>query len=99
MKHPIDSTEELGLVLRAVRKNARVRQDDLASIAGVSKQFAVDVERGKPTVQFGRVLRLLAEMGIVLTADISDSVHAELERLRKKRKVRAAADAPSSEPD
>lgn len=97
MKHPITSTEELGLVLRAVRKNASVRQDDLAAIAGVSKQFAVDVEAGKPTVQFARVLKLLAELGITLTADIPDSASKELERVREKRLAKSGATGKASD--
>ena len=35
-----------------------VRQDDSSAVAGVSRQLAVDLERGKPTTQLGRVLLL-----------------------------------------
>ncbi len=84
MKFPIRSAEDLALLLRAVRKSARVRQDDLAATARVSKQFAADVERGKPTVQLGLVLKLLAEAGINLNAEIPDSAGDELERQRAK---------------
>ena len=87
MKHRIESVEDLGRVIRAVRKSTDVRQDDLAGTARVSRQFAVDVERGKPTVQFGRVLRLLHELGIVLSADIPDDASAELSKLRSRRRV------------
>jgi transcriptional regulator with XRE-family HTH domain len=62
----------LGAAIRAVRRQSRVRIDDLADTVGVSKQFTQDVEHGKPTVQFGRVLRLLAELGIPLELDIPD---------------------------
>lgn len=44
MKHTITSAAELGMIIRAVRKSTAVRQDDLAAIVGVSRQFAVDVE-------------------------------------------------------
>jgi y4mF family transcriptional regulator len=84
MKHAIRSVADLGLVLRAVRKSSGVRQDDLAATVGVSKQFTADVERGKPTVQLGRVLKLLAEMGIMLSADIPDSVAPALHKLQAK---------------
>lgn len=86
MKHAIRSVEDLGLVLRAVRKSSGVRQDDLAATVGVSKQFTADVERGKPTVQLGLVLRLLREMGIVLSADIPDSVAPVLHKLQALRR-------------
>lgn len=85
MKKSLHTSEDLGLLIRAVRKSAGVRQDDLAAVAGVSRQFAVDVERGKPTAQVGRILLLLRELGISLTADIPDDAAAELERLQHKR--------------
>ena len=99
MKHSIRSTEDLGRVVRAVRKSTRMRQDDLAAVVGVSQQFAVDVERGKATVQFGRVLRLLEELGISLNVDIPDEASCKLEALRNgpagsPRVRRGRRDAP-----
>lgn len=92
MKKTIASPEDLGLLIRAVRKSANVRQDDLSAVAGVSRQFAIDVERGKPTAQLGRVLLLLKELGITLSADIPEEAAVVLERLQKKRS------APSPNP-
>jgi DNA-binding XRE family transcriptional regulator len=83
MKHTIQSTEDLGLVIRAVRKSTLVRQDDLAAMVGVSRQFTVDVE--KPTVQMARVLRLLKELGVELSVDIPAAASQELERLARRR--------------
>jgi y4mF family transcriptional regulator len=85
MKHNIQSTEALGLIIRAVRKSTQVRQDDLAAIVGVSRQFTVDVEKGKPTVQFARVLRLFKELGIELSVDLPAATSIELERLTHRR--------------
>ncbi len=85
MKHAIQSAEELGRVIRAVRKSSQVRQDDLAAVVGVSRQFTVDVEKGKPTVQLGRVLRLLQELGIELSVDIPLAASNELEQLALRR--------------
>lgn len=74
MRISIKSSLDLGSVVRAVRRRSRVRIDDLAATAGVSKQFTQDVEYGKPTVQLGRVLKLLAELGILLEVDVPDDV-------------------------
>jgi len=82
MRINIESTIDLGLAVRAVRRHSRVRIDDLAATTGVSKQFTQDVEHGKPTVQFGRVLKLLAELGIPLAVDIPDEAAHALETLR-----------------
>lgn len=84
MKHPIHSAEDLGLVIRAVRKSTRVRQDDLAGTVQVSRQFAIDVERGKPTVQLGRVLLLLQELGIELNVEIPEDASRILSALKAR---------------
>jgi hypothetical protein len=82
MRITIQSVTDLGLAVRAVRRHSHVRIDDLAGTAGVSKQFTQDVERGKPTVQLGRVLKLLAELGLPLELDIPDEAAHALETLR-----------------
>jgi transcriptional regulator with XRE-family HTH domain len=89
MRIPIQSALDLGLAVRAVRRRSRVRIDDLAATAGVSKQFTQDVEYGKPTVQFGRMLKLLAELGIPLELDIPDEAAPVLATLRKGVGARA----------
>ena len=99
MKHTIQSAEELGLVIRAVRKSTQVRQDDLAAMVGVSRQFTVDVEKGKPTVQLARVLRLLKELGIELSVDIPSAASKELELLTRRRSEssrRTGTNAPAT---
>lgn len=90
MRMTIDSPAELGLIVRAVRRAAGIRIDDAAATTGVSKQFASDVERGKETVQLGRVLRLLRELGVVLEVDIPTDAVATLEALRARGGVQPA---------
>jgi transcriptional regulator with XRE-family HTH domain len=85
MQITISSVADLGLVIRAVRRSSKVRLDDLAAISKVSKQFASDVEYGKPSVRMGLVLQLLAELGIPLKLDIPQEAEGELLALRKKK--------------
>ena len=82
MRVTIDSPLALGQVIRAARRHSKVRLDDLAATAGVSKQFTSDVEHGKPTVQLGLVLKLLAELGIGLELDIPEDAARTLAELR-----------------
>lgn len=96
MRVPIQSVNDLGLAVRAVRRHSRVRIDDLAGTAGVSKQFTQDVEHGKPTVQFGRVLKLLAELGIPLEVDIPDEAAHALATLRTGAGTRDTTAPPPS---
>lgn len=91
MQVTIQSVADLGLALRAARKSTKVRLDDLADMAGVSKQFVSDVEYGKPTVQLGLVLKLLSEVGLPLTLDIPDAAEPVLHTLRTKGGVNRRA--------
>ena len=103
MQLPIQTVADLGLALRAARRSGKVRLDDLAQIAGVSKQFVSDVEYGKPTVQLGLVLKLLVvEIGVIMSVNIPEESREEWEKLlakgglpgqkgRKKREVERAA--------
>lgn len=86
MKLPIRTAADLGVVIRAVRKDAGVRQDDLAGMVGVSRQFAVDAERGKPTIQLAKVLRLLEELGVELSVELGEGAASEYHRLQNKRR-------------
>jgi transcriptional regulator with XRE-family HTH domain len=75
------SPQQLGLLIRATRRTQKLRMDDTAGTAGVGHVFVREVERGKPTVQLGRVMRLLAELGIELKAEVADAVMPEFQRL------------------
>jgi DNA-binding XRE family transcriptional regulator len=91
MKYRVHSAIDLGLLVRAVRKYANVRQDDLAATMGVSKQFASDVENGKPTAQIGLVLKVLRETGVVLSASIPDQADHVFHKLKARRDARGAS--------
>ncbi|MBO9726068.1 MAG: helix-turn-helix transcriptional regulator [Novosphingobium sp.] len=57
------SVAEIGQLIRTERKAQGLRQDDLAAASGVGLRFIVDLERGKETVQLGKVLAVLATLG------------------------------------
>ena len=91
MRIPIYSVQDLGQALRAVRRSQKVRLDDMADIAGVSKQFVSDVELGKDTVRMGLVLKVLREMGLHLSVDIAEDAAPELALLKHKGKSASAS--------
>ena len=68
MNTRIRNTEGLGRVVREARKAQKLSQDDLAGMAGTGRRFIVDLEKGKETVQFGKVLRVLATLGVSVAA-------------------------------
>ncbi len=88
MQTPVPTSTELGLLIRAVRRSSGVRIDDLAATAGLSKQFVQDVEHGKPTVQMGLVLKLLAELGMPLNVDIPTAAAQELPNVRQRAQAK-----------
>ena len=94
MKLPLTTVEDAGLAIRALRKHSGVRIDDFALTAKVSKQLMTDLENGKPTVQMGRVLRLLQSLGVRVTLELPDSVALTLVIEQAKHKRRRALKTP-----
>ena len=67
MTRPTITPSELGALVKAARKAQGLRQDELAGVAGVGVRFIVELEGGKPTVQLGKVLRVLETLGCGIT--------------------------------
>jgi transcriptional regulator with XRE-family HTH domain len=84
----IRAVEDIGRIVHATRKTSGLtRTDDFALMAGVSKDFVSHLERGKQTLQIGRVLKLLSELGLTVTIQMPDSaLHAFAEASQKKVK-------------
>ena len=55
----MDSTANLGHEVRVRRAQLRLRQQELADLAGVSGRFVHALENGKKTAQFDKVLAVL----------------------------------------
>ncbi len=70
MQVQIDQASDIGQYVRAVRKAQGLRQDDLAAMAGTSHVVLGNVERGKDTVQIGRVFEVLRQLGIRVQLDL-----------------------------
>lgn len=62
----IQSPEDIGKIIRAVRKKLGVTQSDLALTAGTGLRFIIELEKGKVTCQIGKVLQVLQVLGIQL---------------------------------
>lgn len=56
----------LGALIRRERLAQGLRQPDLAAAAGTSVRFIVEIERGKPTAQVGKVLAVIGQLGLRL---------------------------------
>ena len=60
----IDSVEQIGKLIQTERKRQGIRQQDLADLSGVSWHFLSNLENGKPTVEFQKVLLVLRSIGV-----------------------------------
>ncbi|MDB2614188.1 type II toxin-antitoxin system Y4mF family antitoxin [Chlamydiales bacterium] len=58
--------ERIGRVIREARRSLGVTQKELALTSGTGIRFIVDLEKGKPTCQIGKVLTVLHTLGIRL---------------------------------
>lgn len=68
----VRSTQALGELIRARRKQLELKQTDVAGIGNTGNRFIVDVENGKPTVQLQKVMNLLELLGLELTVRPKD---------------------------
>ncbi|WP_305045350.1 helix-turn-helix domain-containing protein [Geoalkalibacter sp.] len=59
---------ELGRILRVKRKEQKLTLQDVSEHCGFSMRFISEVERGKPTAEIGKVMALLAVVGVDLFA-------------------------------
>jgi HTH-type transcriptional regulator / antitoxin HipB len=58
-----------GADLRRRRLELRLRQDELAALAGVSTRFVHTLEQSKPTVRLDKVLAVLHQLGLDLVLE------------------------------
>ncbi|QTN04062.1 type II toxin-antitoxin system Y4mF family antitoxin [Ochrobactrum sp. EEELCW01] len=63
MARQVRTSNDIGDLVRSVRKEQNLRQDELAGVSGVGVRFIVDLEAGKPTAQIGKVLHVLQTLG------------------------------------
>ena len=60
----ISGVSDIGAIVRARRREKGLRQDAASGIAGVGIRFVSELERGKPTVQLEKALRVLHRLGL-----------------------------------
>ena len=68
MRLTIQTADELGLALRATRRDSHVPLEVLAQTVGVSRQTATNVEQGRTKVS--TMLAFLHEIGVEVSVEI-----------------------------
>jgi HTH-type transcriptional regulator/antitoxin HipB len=65
----IRTPADLGALIRDSRTKVCLDQKSLADKVGVSRQWIVEVEKGKPRAEIGLLLRTIGALGIALDAE------------------------------
>lgn len=72
LRERADERGELAAVVLGRREQLGLRQEELADLAGCSPRFVHELENGKETVHLGKVLSVLAALGLHL--QVADGV-------------------------
>ena len=64
----IHRSDDLALIVRNKRKKDGLTQAEAAALCGVGTRFLSDIENGKNSLHFSKVLRVLEGLGLVLEA-------------------------------
>ena len=66
----INEMTQIAEVVRETRKKQKVSQTILSQASNVGLRFVGDIERGKPSVQFDKLLAVLTTLGISLKLEL-----------------------------
>ena len=58
------TSQQIGALVKTARKRLDVTQRDLAMTCSTGLRFIIELEKGKPTCQLGKVLTVLQTLGI-----------------------------------
>ena len=64
MTFTIDDADALARIVRSTCTQHRLTQAQLAEVAGVSRLFVIEIEKGHPRAESGKVLTLLGTLGL-----------------------------------
>lgn len=70
----VSEAEAIGHAVRRARKEFRLSQNEVAFAARVSPRTVFAIEKGKPTIRFDMLTRVLAAVGLRLSTEPRDRV-------------------------
>jgi HTH-type transcriptional regulator / antitoxin HipB len=62
----IETPGELGRYLLNERRNLRLTQKEISEFTDVGRKFVLELEKGKPTAQVGKVFEVINALGLEL---------------------------------
>ena len=61
--------KDVAKIVRQTRKAQKISQTVLSQASNVGLRFVGDIERGKPTVQFDKLMAVLSSLGIAMNLE------------------------------
>lgn len=83
----IENLKQLGQLAKIVRQSQSLDQSTAGLLSGNGLTFMSQFENGKETVEIGRVLKLLDQLGIELFVDLPPGIEDKLLGKIKQVKV------------
>jgi y4mF family transcriptional regulator len=68
----IEDSKSFGSAIKAYRKAQNLTQEKTANYSNVGIRFIVDLEKGKPTCELDKALRVAKVLGIKLEAPLEN---------------------------
>lgn len=68
VRRDVGTTQDLGRYVREKRIAMKLTQQELADTAGTGRRFISELEAGKATLEFGKVLQVCRSVGLDLFA-------------------------------
>ena len=66
----VTEMKQIGEIVRKIRKAQKVSQTVLSQASNVGLRFVGDIERGKPSVQFDKLMAVLTSLGIAVKLEM-----------------------------
>ena len=66
----VTEMKQIGEIVRKIRKSQKVSQTVLSQDSNVGLRFVGDIERGKPSVQFDKLMAVLTSLGIAVKLEM-----------------------------
>ena len=66
----IRKMKDVAEIVRRTRKSQKISQTVLSQASNVGLRFVGDIERGKPTIQFDKLMAVLTSLGIAVKLEL-----------------------------
>jgi len=94
----IRNATDIGLVIREQRQKLGLDQLALAKRVKVSRQWIVEVEKGRPRAEIGLVLRTIDALGLAVSVEIEGQVATGQSSISPSADIDHILDDLASEP-